>query len=409
MNIAGPIKTSPKIERAFSHGALAIEDALSSYPVLFKKEEHTRCGPVLYYSVSADEKEIKSRLTEIEEKHPVGRLFDMDVLGADGKKLSREAERGCLVCGAPGRACAAGRLHPVSELTRVTDKLLSDYLLDYDAARIAKTAEDSLVSEVYTTPKPGLVDRDGRGSHTDMGIEEFLHSAKALFPYFKDAVKIGILGKDDAPDRVFAGLRERGIVAEGEMYAATGGVNTHKGIIFSMGIICCAVGRLMGTDGNIPRTDDILAEAAKLAEAGVKRDLSRMKQDTAGGRAYLKYGQRGIRGEVADGFPSVKNIALPIYRKCLKEGKNKNDAGVLTLLHLIANIYDTSIYNRGGDEGVTYARERARALLSYGEPKMSDIRALGADFTNKRLSPGGCADLLSITYFLSSLAELDDH
>jgi holo-ACP synthase/triphosphoribosyl-dephospho-CoA synthase len=329
----------------------------------------------------------------------------MDVLDASGVKLSRKRERGCLVCGAPGRACAAGRLHPLEELVRVTGGIISDYLTDIDSSLIANLARESLIDEVSTTPKPGLVDREGCGSHTDMGLDEFVRSADALTPYFKDCTATGISGAALPRCELFAKIRARGIKAEAEMYAATGGVNTHKGIIFSMGILATAAGRLMGTDGRIPSTDDILTEAARIAEDGVSRDLESMSRSTAGGRAYLEEGERGIRGEVLDGFPSVKNIALPIYKKYLKDGKSKNDAGALTLLHLIANIYDTSIYNRGGSAGVAYAKERARALLSAGEPSMSDLRALGEDFTRRRLSPGGSADLLAITYFLSSLEE----
>ena len=106
-----------------------------------------------------------------------------------------------------------------------------------------------------------------------------------------------------------------------------------------------------------------------------------------------------------DGFPSVRDIALPSYRKYLSEGKNKNDAGAFALLHLIANIYDTCIFKRGGDEAVAYARERARALLLSGELTLAEVRALDDDFTKRNLSPGGSADLLAITYFLSELED----
>ena len=192
------------------------------------------------------------------------------------------------------------------------------------------------------------------------------------------------------------------------MYRATGGVNTHKGIIFSMGILACAAGRLITPSGDIPTTELILKEAAFISAATVSADLASTNASTAGGRAYVELGHRGIRGEVLDGFPSVRDIALPIYRKCLSEGKNKNDAGAFTLLHLIANIYDTCIFKRGGNEAVAYAKERAQALLAPGEPALAEIRALNGDFTERNLSPGGSADLLAITYFLSELEDERD-
>ena len=408
MNIAGPVKTSPVIERAFSEGVNLIKEALADCTPLFTREDHGRCGPVLYYSVSADAELVKSLLTEIEDNHPIGRLFDMDVIDTDGRRLSRKSERGCMVCGAPGRACGAGRLHPIEELVLRTNTMLSNHFLDTDARRIAKIAKRSLIDEVYTTPKPGLVDRENCGSHTDMGICEFKRSADALEPYFIDCVKIGWRGKADDPQKLFMRLRERGISAECEMYRATGGVNTHKGIIFSMGILACAAGRLITPSGDIPTAELILKEAAFISAATVSADLASINASTAGGRAYVELGHRGIRGEVLDGFPSVRDIALPIYRKYLSEGKNKNDAGAFTLLHLIANIYDTCIFKRGGNEAVAYAKERAQALLASGEPALAEIRALNGDFTERNLSPGGSADLLAITYFLSELEDERD-
>ena len=107
------------------------------------------------------------------------------------------------------------------------------------------------------------------------------------------------------------------------------------------------------------------------------------------------------------GFPSVRDISLPVYKKALKDGHNKNDAGVIALLHLIANIYDSNLYNRGGDEGVQWAQKYARCLLCNNTITTEDVKKMDTDFINKNLSPGGCADLLAITYFLSELDALN--
>ncbi len=403
MNVAGPVKNSSLIERAFGEGLRHIEGKISAYDVLERREEHTNCGPVSFYSVRADANVLKARMVEIEQNHPIGRLFDIDVLDVDGRKMSRQGERGCMICGAPGRACAAGRLHPLSDLIALTNRMLTDYFEDLDARRIARIAKESLLREVYTSPKPGLVDPVSRGSHTDMDVSDFERSAEALEPYFLRCVKTGVGGKDEPYEKTFLSLRESGLAAEECMYAATRGVNTHKGAIFSMGILLGAIGRLMSPDGYMQSVDEILSEAARLSCASVKRDFESIDTSTAGGRAYLECGMRGIRGEVIDGFPSVKKIAIPAYRAALARGKNKNDAGVLALLHLIANVYDTTLYKRGGKEGVLYTRDRARELLSSGDPTVEDIRQMDADLIERNLSPGGCADLLAVTYFLTEL------
>ena len=405
LNIAGPEKTSPKIERAFDVGAALIRSEISDLQIIDERESRTKCGPVLLFSVRTDARELKDRLVKIEDAHPLGRLFDMDVIDGSGEHLSRRRERGCIVCGAPGRACAAGRLHPVSQIIAKTDEILTGYFKAADADRIALLARDALVLEVYTAPKPGLVDPESRGSHPDMEISDFVRSAEALVPYFYDSVIAGFESKSAPPADLFPTLRRLGAEAERRMYLATGGKNTHKGAVFSFGIILGAVGRLMRCDGKMPDVTGILDAAKEIAGGHIEAELSALSGTTAGERAYLEYGMRGIRGEAADGFPSVRNISLPYYREALIRGKNKNDAGVLALLHLIANVYDTCLYKRGGKEGLDYARSRAAALISGGEPSLDEIRAADEDFTERNLSPGGCADLLAVTYLLASLEE----
>ena len=179
-----------------------------------------------------------------------------------------------------------------------------------------------------------------------------------------------------------------------------------KYTIFSLGILEGAIGRLLLPAGELPATEAILAQAAELASAAIRRDFERIDASTAGGRAYLACGARGIRGEVADGFPSIRHIALPVYREARASGKNKNDAGVLTLLHLIANVYDTNLYKRGGEEGLRYAQDLARTLLASGAPTVDEVRRMDIALTQRNLSPGGCADLLAVTYFLTQLEDV---
>ena len=130
-----------------------------------------------------------------------------------------------------------------------------------------------------------------------------------------------------------------------------------------------------------------------------------MSGNTAGEKAYIKIGERGIRGEVMDGFPALRKIAVPTYKNALKNGKNKNDAGVLTLLHLILKVYDTRLYKRGGIEGVRYAQSYAEKILSSDTVCAGEIKKMDMEFTKKNLSPGGCADLLALTYFLVDFEE----
>ena len=394
MNIAGPVKTSPLIERGFREGL----KHLKSLPIVAKEVVYKDTGCEGYFAVDMDAARLKATCTKIEEATPLGRLFDMDVLDVDGNKLDRPGQRGCIVCGAPGRGCAATRAHCVAELQEATNRILQEHFCQQDQIKIASLAVVSLIDEVHTTPKPGLVDQRNTGSHKDMDLGTFLVSANALRPYFQECVAIG--QSTASPEETFHLLRQAGLQAEKTMYAATNGVNTHKGAIFTLGILCGSVGRLWSADAPIPSLTLLLEECAAIGQAAIK-DFDKMDGSTAGQRLYQQKGLRGIRGEVADGLPAVKNIALPALEEGLSKGLSFNDAAACALIQLIAQVEDSNLYHRGGERGAAFAKESARALGNA--PTMAQIEALDDIFIAKNLSPGGCADLLAATLFLHKL------
>jgi len=403
MNIAGPVKVTPLIRRAFFQGVSQLKEALGSLDVLHCQVKTPDTGCQAIYAVDAPAAQLKELCTKIEEATPLGRLFDMDVIDSDGTKLSRDRLRGCIVCGAPGRECAAGRLHSVEQLQQTTNHIIIDYFVHCGSRYIAGLAVQSLIKEVHTTPKPGLVDERNNGSHKDMDIALFEASAKALRPYFADCFAIGTLTKDMLPSEAFLNLRARGIRAEQEMFAATGGVNTHKGAIYTLGIICAAAGRLWSPENPAFSTCKITAVCAELARDAAASDFVACNADTAGIKLYRQYGITGIRGEMAAGLPSIVNIALPAYQNALAQGMSQNDAGVYTLLHLIANVQDTNLYHRGGVKGAQFAQNAAKALLQNGSYTMQQVFDMDTAFMMRGLSPGGCADLLAATYLLHKL------
>jgi holo-ACP synthase/triphosphoribosyl-dephospho-CoA synthase len=385
MNIAGPVKTSPLIEWGFRSGLAALRKALP-WP-LQEEVRYLATGCEAYLSVQMPAEMLKELCVQIEEATPLGRLFDMDVLDTDGQKLQRKTERGCLVCGKPGRACAARRLHSVEELQAATEQIL-----------VAELAVESLLAEANATPKPGLVDRNNNGSHKDMCLQTFVASANALRPYFSECVAIGQQTAQQTPQDTFRHLRLSGIRAENAMLESTGGVNTHKGAIFTLGILCGCIGRLSTYE-----ISAILAEAALMGKAA-EEDFALATGDTAGERLYLQRKLRGIRGEVADGLPSVAQIGLPMLHQALAQGLTEEQAAACALLYLIAHVEDTNLYHRGGEEGVAFARKAVQTLLMQDPfPTEEMIKTLDNAFIERNLSPGGCADLLAATLFLHNL------
>lgn len=405
MNIPGPVKDSPLIRRGFHCGCQALEEALPA--IAYREIIPAVTGWEALYVLNMEALAVKKITTTIEDTHGLGRLFDMDVLDGNLNKLDRETvgggSRNCIVCGLPGRGCASRRLHSVAELQGVVKAILTGYFAHQDAQAIGALAVKSLLDEVETTPKPGLVDRNNNGSHRDMTLSTFYRSAHALEPYFVRCVQLGQETAAQSPEETFSHLREEGIRAEKTMFTATDGVNTHKGAIFTIGILCGAVGRLWCPTEKFSESKLFETVAAMTAQA-MEADFRRAGDHTAGERLYRQTGTWGIRGEVARGLPNVSQVGLPAYREYGSRGLSQNDAGVYTLLRLIASAEDTCLMHRGGREGAEAAKAQASQLMAGQTlPKISQVEALDSWFIQRNLSPGGCADLLAAVYFVNSL------
>ena len=407
MNIPGPVKDSPMIRRAFDEGLRMLDDALGEAGIacVSRQITHADTGNEFLCAVKASAATVKEICTRIEDGSPMGRLFDMDVIGLDGQKLARKEERRCLVCGASGRGCASRRLHSLEELNAAVTRLLREGLLAVDADSVDAMITRALLEEVATTPKPGLVDRNNNGAHRDMTLFSFQTSASALRGYWKDCFLTGAKTAELPAREAFARMRPLGMDAERKMLAATRGVNTHKGAIFTLGTIGGALGRLWQPEAPCGDPERIAEICAALCSEAVEADFALLEKGgtahTAGERLYLHSGLRGIRGEVAAGLPAVLETGLPILEACLDDGMSRNDAGVITLLYLIARGEDTNMIKRGGyalAEGMSaHLRDELRKNVL---PTTERVRQLDEIFIRRNLSPGGCADLLAVSYFL---------
>ena len=399
MNIAGEIKRDEWIERAFFEGVRRIEAALTSDGIAVAAREQTLAftGCEEIWAADAPAEELKARMCVLEEMDALGRLFDVDVIDSDGCKLERMKERRCLICGGPGRACARSRAHSARELSERAHEIIFTFLDEQLVTEIGALAHRALIDEANVTPKPGLVDRENSGAHRDIDLNLFHASADALRPWFAECARIGLELRDAAPEQVFARLRARGIEAERAMFAATGGVNTHKGALFSLGLLCCAVA-MEGEDATVQA---ILDRAAALAQPALG-DLTGLHPGdarTGGEVQYLNSGRTGVRGEAAAGFPHARDCGLPALKKALQDGATFNEACLQALLALMAEVEDSNILRRRGLEALRSVQSRARALLMQGFD-MDDLRRINDDFVRENLSPGGSADLLAIAIFL---------
>ncbi|MCG3165527.1 MAG: 2-(5''-triphosphoribosyl)-3'-dephosphocoenzyme-A synthase [Bacteroidia bacterium] len=274
------------------------------------------------------------------------------------------------------------------------------------AQRIGRLALACLHREVALEYKPGLVTPWSQGSHEDMDFSTFLRSLQSLRHYFPEIATCGC-GRPD-----FRELRLLGIEAERQMLLATGGINTHRGAIFNLGLLCAAAGLITAKQQGL--------EAA-LACAVVRESwgVSIMASPTDGHDEYrfshgqkvaLRYGVGGARAEAAAGFPSVVAVGLPAYLSVLETTGDATCAETQALFALIASLDDTNLLWRGGAAGLAHAKRTAADFIARGGVLARDWRrrvdAIDSDFRSRRLSPGGSADLLAVTLFLARIGEL---
>lgn len=262
--------------------------------------------------------------------------------------------------------------------------------------QISKLAVRALLYEVCIAPKPGLVDRWNNGAHHDMNLFTFLDSACALSSYFREMAARAMRLYRVPPERLLPHLRAPGIRAEQEMFRATGGVNTHKGIVYSMGIFCAACG-LAAVQQRRSSVDSLFFLCAQIACGD---HPPKEKTQTNGERLYHQYHIEGVRGEAARGFPSARLYGLPALRKASALGWDIDAAGIYTLFHIMSHLEDTNLISRSDLQTQQKIREQLAALLQTSDLSpavlLSEAARMDREFIQKNISPGGAADMLSM-------------
>jgi triphosphoribosyl-dephospho-CoA synthase len=284
------------------------------------------------------------------------------------------------------RAAAKARRHAAHALSR----------------EVALRAVRSLYHELALYPKPGLVSFVDNGSHTDMDAATFLRSLFSLRHYY---ARICQAGYDGAP---FAELKGLGIAAEQRMLAATRGINTHRGAIFALGLLCAAIGRVRAL--RMTLTPAALRTALLLHWGEELAGHTGAAGDSHGQQAATRHAASGAREEAALGLPSVFEVALPALQAALERGAPMLHARVDAIFSLMAHISDTNVYHRGGAGGADMVRNAARDFLQQGgtaHPQWKETALFcHRTFVAQRLSPGGAADLLAACCLVHSLTTL---
>jgi triphosphoribosyl-dephospho-CoA synthase len=263
---------------------------------------------------------------------------------------------------------------------------------------LAQLAVTSLIEEAELTPKPGLVDKQNTGAHTDLNFELMIRSAHALRSTFADIARAAF---QRTPSQILREeIAEIGRNGEKIMLEATGGTNTHKGAIWAIGLLTASAA--MHKPGASPC--DIARTAGELARYP---DRYAPDQSTNGSRVRLRYGVTGAKGEAQQGFPHVRIIALPTLHKARNQGIPEPLARLDALVSLIAHLDDTCLLHRGGMAALRTAKENAKEIVALGGVSTAAgwkaLQQLDNELLERNASPGGSADLLAATLFLDRL------
>ena len=249
---------------------------------------------------------------------------------------------------------------------------------------IADLAERSLRQELDTTPKPGLVDKQDNGAHKDMDYALMSASISALRSYLtKIAVRSAAEVNADE-------IMSVGIDAEAAMLEATGGVNTHKGALFCIGLSVAAASFLACGTGTV--------EADAFREL-VSRTASRIPsaRSTHGAEAKRNFKVGGALENAREAYPELFTAWLPYYRSLEGDPYRCHK----TLLYIMTILDDTNVLHRRGAEGLAHTKSEAARLL--GDFSLDGLSSLNKDFIRENISPGGSADMLSLTMFIKSI------
>ncbi len=271
------------------------------------------------------------------------------------------------------------------------------------ASMLGQCVVEALIDEAELSPKPGLVDGRGNGAHADLSLTLMCQSARVLGPAF-----VAMAAAGQSTQAPTLALRETlgrlGRHAEALMMTSTGGVNTHRGAIWALGLLAGAAA--------IERVNTCASQTAKLAAAIANQPdrFAPARTGHKGERACLQFNVAGARGQAQAGFPHVIELGLPQLQQSRARGDGETAARLNALLAIISRLDDTCVLSRGGPATLHQLQRAAAAVLAAGGaatlPGRRALRQLNADAIACNASPGGAADLLAATLFLDRLAGL---
>jgi holo-ACP synthase CitX len=407
-NIPGPDKQLHGVECVLQRGW---QELVGRHELRLLDQRVDALGPWRLAAAGGDldPQQLKRAAVEIEGASPWARLLDVDVYDAEtAGAVDRGAlglpPRACLLCGEPAHGCARARRHDRRARERRVHVLLAE---SRGEQRRDQALAHALVAgaraELELTPKPGLVDLEGPGSHPDLDVEAMRRSV-ALLPRYFDA-----LLEARAEGAGLSALAAIGREAEARMWRAIGS-NAHAGQIFLGGLLLAALPEPDApADGGAPAIDRWRRRIGELAD---QHFAAAPAPSSHGARVRARYGVSGIAGEARAGLPLVFERALPCYRAARERGEDPRRATYRAMALTMQTLEDTTALHRCGEAGLARLRSDGVELAAQldddaawpGEVERR-LRALDVSYRAQNLTMGGVADSLALTVALSLLLD----
>ncbi len=279
------------------------------------------------------------------------------------------------------------------------------YIISNEAFTIASYAIEAMLCEVASYPSPGLVSSISKGAHRDMDHYSFIKSTSILSKYMVLFAQEG--NSNSTPKEIFTAIRQIGIEAESEMFKGTEGVNTHKGLIFLLGISCAAVAKALHDKKKFEDIQDIIKQMTKGLVVDELCYMNKDKVKSYGENLFIKYKVEGIRGQVERGIPLVFDYSLKVYNE--NSALKLNDRLIHTLISIMQFCEDSNVLHRHSMDTLCQVRKKAKDIITLGgmttEIGKAAIEDLDLEFIKRNISPGGSADVLAVTVFFNFVEE----
>ena len=349
------------------------------------------------------------KITEsFESTHALGRLIDIDIFNELGLPVSSGKRKPCYFCGKYSAiSCMRNKRHTYEDIREKISNEITKYLdvkhKEITINTLTSYASKAILYEISLSPKPGLVSFNDTGSHSDMNFFTFINSSATLSPFFREFCLLGYQ-YSGSYEEVLAKIRSIGLRAEKAMFKATKNVNTHKGIIFLFGISLFSISKLISEKKEYNNSEfrQIVTQICKNIVINELINTTN-KAITNGEKVYATYGTigAGVRNEVEKGFPSIFYKSQEYFEKNSATFLSNNQQEIQQilqkgLLYIMAINNDSNILHRSNLETLKKVQKLAKESIEN-----SNAYTRLCEFClEKNISPGGSADLLSVSLLL---------